>query len=263
MPLSIYPASRAAVRACARCHASSRPRQALFSTAARSLPETPQGVARQHVQTPRTLSRPRWFSQTALRRENQDAASGESPARAGATPPNYYELFPDSLPAGPPPAGAFAVDVRALRREFLALQGRAHPDLHRPEDKTRAQSASARLNEAFRTLADPLLRAQYLLSLRGVDVAGDEEGKVADMELLGDVMEAREEIEEAESEGELEGPRGVNDGRIAESVEELGRAFGADDMEGARREAVRLRYWVNIKQCLDEWEPGKPIELHH
>lgn len=261
MPLSITPASRAAVRACARCHATPSPRQALFSTAARSLPETQGAVARQHVQTPQALSRPRRFSQTALRKGSQ--GSSESATRAGATPPNYYELFPDSLPAGPPPGGAFAVDVRALRREFLSLQARAHPDLHRPEDKTRAQSASARLNEAFRTLADPLLRAQYLLSQRGVDVAGDEEGKVADMELLGDVMEAREEIEEAESEGELEGPRGVNDGRIAESVEELERAFGADDMEAARREAVRLRYWVNIKQCLDEWEPGKPVELHH
>ena len=256
MPLSITPASRAAVRACARCHANSIPRQALSSTVTRSLPK--QGFARR---APRTLSRTRWFSQAALR--NKSHGSSESPARAGATPPNYYELFPDSLPAGPPPSGAFAIDVRALRREFLSLQARAHPDLHRPEDKTRAQSASARLNEAFKTLADPLLRAQYLLSLRGVDVAGDEEGKVADMELLGDVMEAREEIEEAESEGELEGPREVNDGRIAESVEELGRAFGADDMEAARREAVRLRYWVNIKQCLDEWEPGKPVELHH
>lgn len=122
---------------------------------------------------------------------------------------------------------------------------------------------SAYLNEAFRTLADPLMRAQYLLSLRGIDVAGDETGQVADMELLAEVMEAREEVEEAGTEEELEGPRKVNDGRINESVEALETLFGKDDLEGAKKEAVRLRYWVNIKQCLDEWEPGKPVELHH
>ena len=190
----------------------------------------------------------------------QSAVSPSSPQPA---PQTYYELFPDSLSAGPPPNGPFSVDVRALRREFLQLQARAHPDLHASEHKSRAQSTSAHLNEAFRTLADPLMRAQYLLSLRGIDVAGDEAGKVADMQLLAEVMEAREEIEEAGAEEDLEGPRTVNDGRIKESVGALERLFAEDNLEGAKMEAVRLRYWVNIKQCLDEWEPGKPVELHH
>lgn len=205
-------------------------------------------------------SRPRWISQTSRRASDRGAASSDSVA---STRPTYYDLFPESLAAGPPPNGPFAIDVRTLRREFLQLQARAHPDLHATADKSRAQSTSAYLNEAFRTLADPLMRAQYLLSLRGIDVAGDETGQVADMELLAEVMEAREGIEEAEAEKELEGPRKVNDGRIKESVEALESLFEKDDLEGAKKESVRLRYWVNIKQCLDEWEPGKPVELHH
>lgn len=265
MPLLASSAYRAAARTCARCHAAPRLAQALFSTsAAPALPGTPKHAARrERAQRLQSASRPRWVSQTARRASDQGAAPTDAPGPGRAPPQTYYDLFPESLAAGPPPAGPFAIDVRGLRREFLQLQARAHPDLHGPEHKGTAQASSAHLNEAFRTLADPLARAQYVLSLRGVDVAGDEEGKVADMELLAEVMEAREEIEEAGAEEELEGPRGVNDGRIAESVEALEGLFGGDDLEGAKREAVRLRYWVNIKQCLDEWEPGKPVELHH
>lgn len=264
MPLLASSACRAAARTCARCHTTPRPAQALFSTsAAPAFPETPRRAARRgQAQSFQGPSRPRWLSRTARQASDQGTAPTDAPG-PGPAPRTYYDLFPESLPAGPPPAGPFAIDVRGLRREFLQLQARAHPDLHAAEHKDTAQASSAHLNEAFRTLADPLARAQYVLSLRGVDVAGDEEGKVADMELLAEVMEAREEIEEAAAEEELAGPRRVNEGRIAESVEALERLFNGDDMEGAKREAVRLRYWVNIKQCLDEWEPGKPVELHH
>ncbi|CAI4216387.1 unnamed protein product [Parascedosporium putredinis] len=186
---------------------------------------------------------------------------GASAATAIAT--GLLRPLPRDPPRGPPPHSPFSIDVRVLRREFLQLQGRAHPDLHAAEHKARAQATSAHLNEAFRTLAHPLLRAQYLLSLRGIDVASDEAAKVADMELLAEVMEAREEIEDAHAEADLEGPKAVNDERIAASEEVLERAFAADDLEAAKREAVRLRYWTNIKQCLDDWEPGKRVELQH
>ncbi len=94
-------------------------------------------------------------------------------------------------------------------------------------------------------------------------MGGDERAKVEDEELLVEVMEVREAIEGAEGEGELEGLKGRNEGRIRESEGCLERAFAGDDVEGARREAVRLRYWVNIKEALDGWEKGKPVVLVH
>ena len=153
--------------------------------------------------------------------------------------------------------------MRALRREFLQLQARAHPDMHPQEHKVRAEATSARINEAFKTLANPLLRAQYLLSLRGVDVANDETLKVEEPELLMMVLEAREEIEDAEGEHDLDEPRRMNDERIAESEERLEEAFKHDDVEAAKHEAVKLRYWVNIKESLDNWEKGKHHVLEH
>ncbi|KAI1369544.1 Co-chaperone Hsc20 [Xylaria arbuscula] len=189
-----------------------------------------------------------------------DSNSGDKPK----VPQNHYEFFPTTLPQGPPPAGPFDIDVRALRREFLSLQAGAHPDLHPAHMKARAQATSARINEAYKTLSHPLHRAQYVLSLRtGEDVAADETAKVEDPELLMLVLETRECIEEAESEGHLEGLRAENEERIEESVNKLGDMFARDDMEAAREEVVRLRYWMNIRESVDNWERGKPVVLEH
>ncbi|KAI8301931.1 J-type co-chaperone JAC1 [Colletotrichum sp. SAR11_240] len=214
------------------------------------------------------LTQTRWMSATASLSRPATAASSEQTAssaqESGSKPPaTHYDFFPITLPDGPPPKGHFPIDQRALRREFLRLQAKAHPDMHPAELKNRAEATSARINEAYKTLSNPLLRAQYLLQLRGVDVANDETLKVEDPELLMVVLEAREEIEEAAAESELEGQRAANDGRIRESEEVLEEAFRHDDIDTAKREAVKLRYWVNIQESLHNWEAGKPIVLQH
>ncbi|KAI9868943.1 MAG: hypothetical protein M1813_002766 [Trichoglossum hirsutum] len=178
-------------------------------------------------------------------------------------PRNFYEIFPQSLSSGPPPRGPFSINLQQLRREFIQLQQNAHPDRHPPEVKHRAEATSAHINEAYKTLQDPLLRAQYLLSLRGIDVACDETAKLDDHELLLEVMEMREEIEAAEEEEQLLPLKRINNARIDESVKVLADAFKVDDMVTAKEEAVKLRYWINIKESLAAWEKGKPLILEH
>lgn len=78
-----------------------------------------------------------------------------------------------------------------------------------------------------------------------------------------EVMEAREAIEDAESEENLVGLKEVNEGRIRESEGVLERAFAENDVVRAREEAVRLRYWVNIREGIDGWERGNGVVLHH
>ena len=155
------------------------------------------------------------------------------------------------------------IDAQELRKEFLQLQAVAHPDRHPQELKQRAEATSARINEAYKTLQNPLLRAQYLLSLQGIDVAEDESAKVEDPELLMEVLDTREQIETANEEEEVQELRAVNDERVAKSEEILEEAFRRDDLERAKKEAVKLRYWINIKESLDAWEKGKPVVLIH
>jgi molecular chaperone HscB len=178
-------------------------------------------------------------------------------------PETFYEMFPQSLPAGAPPRGPFSVDEKQLRKEFLQLQALAHPDRHPQEAKNRAEAASAKINEAYKTLQSPLPRAQYLLSLRGLDVAEDETAKSDDAELLMEVLEMRENIEAAQEEADLISMKETNDARVEESVQNLDNAFKADDVEKAKQEAIKLRYWINIRESLNSWEPGKPVVLIH
>jgi molecular chaperone HscB len=86
---------------------------------------------------------------------------------------------------------------------------------------------------------------------------------VADPELLMEVLEAREDIEAADTEEELQELKRVNNARIAASETVLEKAFNMDDLAMAKEEAIKLRYWVNIKESLDAWEKGKPVVLVH
>jgi len=81
--------------------------------------------------------------------------------------------------------------------------------------------------------------------------------------LLMEVLDARERIEEAASEEDLEEMKTENDVRIEDSVKILEKAFERDDIVQAKEEAVKLRYWINIKESLDQWEAGKPVVLQH
>jgi len=78
-----------------------------------------------------------------------------------------------------------------------------------------------------------------------------------------EVLDAREQIETAHEEEEVQELRAVNDERIAKSEKILDEMFRRDDLERAKREAVKLRYWINIKESLDAWERGKPVVLIH
>lgn len=159
----------------------------------------------------------------------------------------------------------------------MQLQAAAHPDFHHDQGvpagrhshssaRAKAEALSSLINEAYRTLASPLLRAQYLLQQQhSIDLAGDEStvGGAADMDLLMAVIEVREEIEQAQTEADLEPIRTANRARMQACEASLEKAFAADDVEAARRATMELRYWVNIDDALRNWERGKDIVLEH
>lgn len=75
-----------------------------------------------------------------------------------------------------------------------------------------AQLQSSVINKAYHTLKDPLSRAQYLLKEQGIQV--NEGDSLSDPELLMEVMEFREELEEAQSEADIKPLKARNDGKF-------------------------------------------------
>ncbi|KAG0352524.1 hypothetical protein BGZ54_002717 [Gamsiella multidivaricata] len=171
---------------------------------------------------------------------------------------NYYETL------GLNPEPTFDVDVKTLRNKFLRIQQQIHPDsysLNTNGDQMYAQQQSSLANKAYSTLKEPLSRANYMLDLLGAPIHETESLNAP--ELLMEVMEARELLEDAQTEEEVEDLKNTNDARIKETVDGLTKAFGEQDLEAAKTLAIELQYWIRIKNVIRDWAAGKPIVADH
>jgi molecular chaperone HscB len=104
---------------------------------------------------------------------------------------NHFELF------GLPPR--FHLELAQLERAYRGIQSQVHPDrfVHAGDAERRASMQSAaHVNEAYRTLKNPLARARYLLSLHRVDVES-ENNTAMPAEFLQEQMQWRESVEDA------------------------------------------------------------------
>lgn len=177
--------------------------------------------------------------------------------------PTYFALF--SLPRH------LHVDLPALEKAFYAQSRRLHPDRFAAKSATEQEAAlkaSSELNDAYRTLKDPIARTQYLLTLEGVEMeeqsraatdvaraSGGQKKQVVPPELLEEVFDLNMQLaemraarqfgeEEPELRADLERARGEFSGKMAETqreLEELWTRWDAAEDAGddARREAAK------------------------
>ena len=99
----------------------------------------------------------------------------------------------------------FILDAAALEPEFHRLSRRLHPDRFAratPEEQQWSLANTALLNDAYRTLRDPIQRTEYLLKLEGLQLGEENAGKnkSADRQppadLLEEVFELNMQLEE-------------------------------------------------------------------
>ena len=139
---------------------------------------------------------------------------------------------------------ALELEPAALDRAYFARQRQWHPDrfVAKPaEERARASAEAAALNDAYRTLKDPLSRAIYLAALKGVELPGD--GKtIDDPELLMEAMDAREELQEATSVAEVDSLARFAREDLETGLADLARLFLANDKAAIRKALLRLRY---------------------
>jgi molecular chaperone HscB len=139
---------------------------------------------------------------------------------------------------------ALDLEPAALDRAYFALQRQWHPDrfvAKPPAERARASVEAAALNDAYRTLKDPLSRAVYLAALHGVELPGD--GKtIDDPELLMEAMEAREKLHEAGSVAAVDALLAKVRDDMKSLLCGLGSLFLRDDKPAIRKALLRLRY---------------------
>ena len=104
------------------------------------------------------------------------------------------------------------VDVAALEKSFYELSRRLHPDLNAragSQEQEWSLEQSSLLNDAYRTLRDPIKRTEYLLHLEGVALeeqsksateqaraTGEIKKQIVPPDLLEEVFELNMQLEE-------------------------------------------------------------------
>ncbi len=147
----------------------------------------------------------------------------------------------------------FRQDPSVLDKRFRDVQARVHPDkfAHAGDSERRLSLQWAtRVNEAYQTLKKPLSRAQYLLSLAGHDVGG-ENNTAMSSEFLMEQMEWREAVSEARAAGEqdeLEDLHRRVRHRMNLRYEELATLL--DDQEDYVQAADRVRRLMFLEKLL-------------
>jgi molecular chaperone HscB len=124
------------------------------------------------------------------------------------------------------------LDVAALDRDFYDLSRKLHPDVNAKagsqEQEWSLQQGSL-LNDAHRTLKDPIKRTQYLLTLEGVELeeqsksateqarsSGEVKKQIVPPDLLEEVFELNMQLEELRAQKKM----GEDDPAL---IEEIGR----------------------------------------
>jgi molecular chaperone HscB len=90
------------------------------------------------------------------------------------------------------------LEMGALEQKFLQLSWKLHPDNFvnsTPEEREISLKRSSELNDAYRTLRDPVGRVEYLLSIEGMRKEGANKQQ-APSNLLEEVFELNESLDE-------------------------------------------------------------------
>jgi molecular chaperone HscB len=187
---------------------------------------------------------------------------------------DYYQVFALER--------SFNVDTIVLEREFHRLSRKLHPDRFAratAQEQEWSLAATALLNDAYRSLRDPIQRTEYLLKLSGLQIGEENSGKSksADRQppadLLEEVFELNMQLEEmrmnqkmgeddASLQADLSAARGKFEALLAEVDNDLaakGAEWNSGDAPTRERAANamaalldRRRYLRNLVRDVNE-----------
>lgn len=177
-----------------------------------------------------------------------------------AVPTDYFAFF--GLPR------KLTVDTVALEREMYMLSRKLHPDLFvraTSQEQQWSLEQSSKLNDAYRTLRDPIARTEYLLKLQGVQleeqskaateqarVTGELKKQVVPPDLLEEVFELNMQLEELKANKKL----GEDDPNLTRDLEQAKAGFEAKLSDiGSELQ----QYWGEWDALIDREQHGESV----
>ncbi len=148
---------------------------------------------------------------------------------------NYFELFGLEQ--------SFQVDQKNLADNYRQLQRQFHPDRYASasdQEQRIAMQYATLINEAFNCLKTPLLRAEYLLVLVGLEQK-DRTVKT-DTEFLMQQMSWREELEAAKTAEQLQGLIQQTGSLIEVCEQQFSDSYNSADYTAAQQTIDKLQF---------------------
>jgi molecular chaperone HscB len=175
-------------------------------------------------------------------------------------PSDYFNFF--GLPR------KLNLDVGALEKDFYDLSRKLHPDLNAQagsQEQEWSLQQSSLLNDAHRTLKDPIKRTEYLLKLEGVELeeqsktateqarsTGEIKKQIVPPDLLEEVFELNIQLEELRGQKKM----GEDDPAL---IEEIGR----QKLELEQKQEALLREleyrWKMWDGMIQREQNGQPV----
>ncbi|WP_435234647.1 co-chaperone HscB [Psychromonas sp. PT13] len=158
---------------------------------------------------------------------------------------NYFELF--SIPV------MFSVDQTNLSSTYRELQQQFHPDnfvMHSDAERLVAMQKSTEINDAYQTLKNSCLRAEYLLALSGYDIAL--QNTLQDTDFLIQQMQWREKLENftEDDEDQLSAFSNVLSEQVGELEALLAEQLGIDNLAGSADSIRKLKFMFKLQEEL-------------
>lgn len=160
---------------------------------------------------------------------------------------------------------ALALDMEDVKKRFYERSRQWHPDKFSrasAAEQDQALEMTAVLNDAFRTLRDPVTRAEYFLKERGLELSKD-----APAELLEEVFElnmALEELREGDASvlGQLEQSAAKFRAMRSVSDTDLFRLFTEHDSSPNPATLDQIRAALNRRRYVSNLVRDVEKELH-
>jgi len=160
------------------------------------------------------------------------------------------------------------LDVALLEKDFYELSRKLHPDLNAlggSQEQAWSLQQSSLLNDAYRTLKDPIKRTQYLLKLEGVELeeqsktateqarsTGQIKKQIVPPDLLEEVFELNMQLEELR----MQKKTGDDDPAL---IEEIGRQkVELEEKQKALLQELEGR-WKMWDGMIQRTQNGQPV----
>ena len=177
-------------------------------------------------------------------------------------PVDYFTFF------GLPPK--LNIDVPALEKDFYEFSRKLHPDLSAratSQEQEWSLEQSSLLNDAYRTLRDPIKRTQYLLRLEGVELeeqskaateqaraTGEVKKQIVPPDLLEEVFELNMQLEELRMNKKV----GEDDPNLSKEINE--HKIALERKHDALLQELQT-YWADWDSLVDRNHGSKaPVE---